>query len=208
MPTTIDTDRAFMERTLALVRSYKGRYEATNLINCLLGLLLVPSKSMFTGIPAEPLSSLQGWGISPKSIRRYGSNGNGNGKGKGRATTLREIVHHLRNAAAHSTLRPRRVSGRWAGFEFSDPSGFHAVLDTREMRQFVEKLTKHVAVQGHFGPYGSVVGAKYIASWQREPFHRPDCTWVKRINRKNLHGVRSRQEAIKAGHRPCKVCNP
>ena len=201
MRSTIESDREFMERTLKLVRGYKGRYEATNLINCLLGMLIVPSKAMFTGIPEEPLSRLRGWGISPKSIRRYPSNGNGR-------ATLREIVHHLRNAAARSTLRPRHVKGRWVGFEFSDPSGFHAVLSTREMRQFVEKLTEHVAVQGHFGPYGSVVGAKYIASWQRDPFHRPDCTSVKRISRKNLHGVTSRREALRAGHRPCRVCKP
>ncbi len=203
MRSTIDTDRAYMERTLKLMRGYRGRYEATHLINCLLGILIVPSRAMFTGIPEEPLSKLRGWGINPASIKRYGGAGNGNGRG-----TLRQVVHHLRNAAARCTLRPRHVKGRWAGFEFSDPSGFHAVLSTREMRQFVEKLTQHVAVQGHFGPYGSVVGARYIASWHSEPFHRPDCSWVKRIRRKNLQGVRSRRAAIDAGHRPCRVCEP
>ena len=56
-PRKIETDRAFMERTLKLVRGYEGKFEATHLINCLLGLLIVPSKTMFTGIPDEPLSS-------------------------------------------------------------------------------------------------------------------------------------------------------
>ncbi len=201
----IDFDREYMERTLKLVRGYRGRFEATHLINCLLGLLIVPSKAMFTGIPEEPLSKLRGWGITPGSIRRYGGARNGNGNGR---ATLRGVVYHLRNAAQRCTLRPRRVKGRWTGFEFSDPSGFHAVLSTREMRQFVEKLGEHVAVQGHFGPYGSVVGARYIASWQREPFHKPDCSWVKRISRKNLQGVKTRAEAVNAGHRPCRVCDP
>jgi hypothetical protein len=34
-------ERDFMRRTLELVRSYRGPYDATDLLNCLLGLLIV-----------------------------------------------------------------------------------------------------------------------------------------------------------------------
>jgi methylphosphotriester-DNA--protein-cysteine methyltransferase len=48
----------------------------------------------------------------------------------------------------------------------------------------------------------------YVASVNREPFHRPDCKWARRISLGNLQTFQTREEAIKAGHRPCKVCEP
>jgi micrococcal nuclease len=50
--------------------------------------------------------------------------------------------------------------------------------------------------------------AAYVASINREPFHRPDCKWARRISSANLQTFKTREEAIKAGHRPCKVCRP
>jgi methylphosphotriester-DNA--protein-cysteine methyltransferase len=43
---------------------------------------------------------------------------------------------------------------------------------------------------------------------QREVFHRPDCEWAKKINPQNLVGFKTREDAIKSGKRPCKVCKP
>jgi hypothetical protein len=48
----------------------------------------------------------------------------------------------------------------------------------------------------------------YVASSKSEPFHKPSCEWAKKISPKNLEKYKSRDEAIKAGHRPCKVCKP
>jgi methylphosphotriester-DNA--protein-cysteine methyltransferase len=48
----------------------------------------------------------------------------------------------------------------------------------------------------------------YVASVIREPFHRPGCKWAQRISPENLQTFKMREEAIKAGHRPCKVCRP
>ena len=49
---------------------------------------------------------------------------------------------------------------------------------------------------------------KYVASKNSKVFHRPQCSSVKRISPKNLVGYSSRDEAIKAGKRPCKLCKP
>jgi methylphosphotriester-DNA--protein-cysteine methyltransferase len=48
----------------------------------------------------------------------------------------------------------------------------------------------------------------YEASALREPFHRPSCRWAAQISPRNLQTFKTRQEAINAGHRPCKVCKP
>lgn len=50
--------------------------------------------------------------------------------------------------------------------------------------------------------------AAYVASAMREPFHRPYCKWAKKISANNLDAFGTRDAAIKAGHRPCKVCKP
>jgi hypothetical protein len=49
---------------------------------------------------------------------------------------------------------------------------------------------------------------KYVASKNSKVFHKHDCIWVKRIKPENLVGYSSRDEAINAGKKPCKQCNP
>lgn len=48
----------------------------------------------------------------------------------------------------------------------------------------------------------------YVASGRSKVFHLPSCSWAKRISEGNLITFHSREEAIKAGLRPCKRCNP
>lgn len=49
---------------------------------------------------------------------------------------------------------------------------------------------------------------KYVASKNSKVFHRPHCSWARRIKPENITGYNSRDEAIKAGRRPCKRCKP
>ena len=48
----------------------------------------------------------------------------------------------------------------------------------------------------------------YVASKNSKVFHRPTCSSAMRIAPKNLVGYNTRQEAINAGKRPCKICKP
>ena len=64
-----------------------------------------------------------------------------------------------------------------------------------------EKLTKPDAKR-------AVAEYKYMASKNSKVFHKPECRWVKRIKPANLVGYNSRNEAIEAGKRPCKMCKP
>lgn len=49
---------------------------------------------------------------------------------------------------------------------------------------------------------------EYVASKNSQVFHKPGCRWAKNISENNLVGYDSRDEAIKAGKRPCKLCKP
>ena len=48
----------------------------------------------------------------------------------------------------------------------------------------------------------------YVASVNSEVFHQPNCKWAKKISPRNLVGFKTREDAIKSGHRPCKMCKP
>jgi hypothetical protein len=48
----------------------------------------------------------------------------------------------------------------------------------------------------------------FVASKNSNIFHKPDCRWAGNISQGNLIKYKSREEAIKAGKRPCKTCNP
>ena len=58
------------------------------------------------------------------------------------------------------------------------------------------------------GARSAVAKYKYVASKNSKIFHKPECSWAKRIKPENLVGYNSRDEAMKAGKRPCKLCKP
>lgn len=136
-------ERDFMGRTLSLVKDYHGNFDATLLLNCLLGLLIVPKETSLNKIPADPVSDLRKWGISPESIVSFGKESRKNEHQK----TLRGIVHHLRNSVAHFRFKPVHERGIVKGFHFDDQSGFSANIEVSEMREFVEKLAVYLEEQ-------------------------------------------------------------
>ena len=136
-------ERDFMRRTLKLVKEYEGPYDATLLLNCLLGLLIVPKETSLEQIPTEPISKLSEWGISPASIKSFGKKNEKNQYPE----TLRGIVYNLRNSVAHIRVRPTTDMRQVKGFEFTDLSGFRASIDLNEVRVFVEKLANHLESQ-------------------------------------------------------------
>jgi hypothetical protein len=54
----------------------------------------------------------------------------------------------------------------------------------------------------------TVVEYKFVSSSNSNVFHKPGCRWAQNISKENLVIYKSREEAIKAGKRPCKTCNP
>lgn len=136
-------ERDLLRRTLQIVRSYQGSYDATNLINCLLGLLVVPKEKSLDRIPNDPVSDLSRWGISPGSIKSFGKCQ----CGTAHPQTLRQLVKGLRNAVAHFRIDPVHKNGVCAGFKFRGRSGFHAELPLTEMNAIVERLSEHLEKQ-------------------------------------------------------------
>lgn len=136
-------ERDFMQRTLEIVRQYRGAFDATLLINSLLGLLIIPSERTLNKIPEDPIGDLEKWGISPTSILSFGKTR----EQDERPETLRLLVRRLRNAVAHFRIKPIHTNRVIEGFDFSDRNGFKARIKLVEVKVFVEKIASHLEKQ-------------------------------------------------------------
>jgi len=134
-----DFEKDFMKRTLEIVREYNGRYDATILVNCLLGLLVVPKERIFDRIPNEDICNIAKWGIKLDSIKKYGKCSCGDKHPK----TLRQLVRSLRNSVAHFRITPIHADNKVSGYAFKDSSGFAAELSLPELSDFVQRLSIH-----------------------------------------------------------------
>lgn len=133
-------ERNLMKHTLAIMQEYKGQYDATILINCLLGLLVVPKEKFLNAIPTVPLEQLADWGITPTSIEHAGKPT----KTNPHPDTLRGLVHSLRNAIAHCNISPVPRTTEVHSFIFTAKNGLRAVIKLDEMRIFIERLATHL----------------------------------------------------------------
>ena len=115
-------ERDFMARTQRIMDQYSGQYEASFLLNCTLGLLIVPRERLLSAIPPNPIDELEKWGVPLASVLAYE-------RGEvleRRAYSIRWFVIKMRNAVAHFHILPVHKDGKVCGFEFWDRSGFRA----------------------------------------------------------------------------------
>ena len=135
-----DFEHSFMTRTLEILTSYKGEHDATLLINCLLGLLIVPKEAFPKAIPSDKFSTLPNWGIDASSIHHAGNATDNNRE----PATIRGLVVNLRHSVAHFDLNPVSQNSIVSAFEFCNDSGFHAIISLDDLRSFVERLARHL----------------------------------------------------------------
>jgi hypothetical protein len=135
-----DFARSFMRRTLDIAKTYEGPYDATLLINCMIGLLIVPKEALIAKIPTAPFESLVEWGIRPGSIRSAGKCS----YGYEHVPNLRQLVQRMRNAVAHFQVEPFPAKGEVQGFTFRDRNGFDARISLPELHELVVKLAAHL----------------------------------------------------------------
>lgn len=80
--------------------------------------------------------------------------------------------------------------------------------------KYAEKFVQYQreAVEKNIGLWGLTAvptpSRNYIGNANTKKFHRPDCEWAAEISPSHRVYFKTRDEAIKAGYVPCKVCNP
>lgn len=128
----------FIERTLINLENYSGEYEVTNLINCAVGLIMIPKalhKPRLNPLIMGEISEEFGIEVSDiiciKSERGEYLFENYN------KYNLRNVVFHMRNAISHGGIKQRVENGLIKSLEFTDVSGENTTL---EMTISVEKF--------------------------------------------------------------------
>lgn len=130
----------FMSRTFDIVTNYNGSYDSTLLINCLLGLLIIPKEKFYSKIQSIKLSSLTDCGINPESIINFGQCD----CGFEHKPDLYQLLRRLRNAVAHFRISPIHESGKVSGYSFKDSNGFHIKLSCNEIKEMVLFLNQTI----------------------------------------------------------------
>jgi hypothetical protein len=133
-------ERDFMARTQRIMEQYSGQYEASFLLNCMLGLLIVPRERLLRAIPPDPIDEIEKLGVPLASVLAYER-----GEGlESRAYSIRWFVIKMRNAVAHFHILPDHKGEKVCGFEFWDRSGFRAVISVMALKCFVTALSERI----------------------------------------------------------------
>ena len=119
--------------------SYSGEYEVTNLINCCLGLIVIPKQVFHHSIPNNNTNDdIQDVGITEENItllvdKQYG---------------LRNIVGHIRNGIAHGNIEQRSENGEIVGLRIYDkdhataPDNFSIEFTIEEFKNFAIRFSE------------------------------------------------------------------
>ena len=144
----------FINRTKTIIQQYDRfqiveteKYEVTLLINCLIGLLILPQQHWFDNLPTQEVSQKE-WGINPKHISTIK---------KGETKNVKNVARHLRNSIAHYNFKVfENTSNEISSIKFEDfetTNGatkqkiktFEATITVSCIRQFTTKLTETLA---------------------------------------------------------------
>jgi len=149
-------ERDFVTRTLKIICQYEQykknippteQFEVTLLINCLVGLLILPRELCYNNIPDTPIDQLKDWGLCANHIIKPGRNKRNPGKnedGPELKKTLKDVVRSMRNSVAHFRLKVCGNGSEITCLEFSDKSGFKSVIPVECLKIFVTKLAQSV----------------------------------------------------------------
>ncbi len=134
----------FVERTKRILEQYdsltipeKDKFEVTLLLNCLVGLLILPQQNWYDNLPSEIISQKE-WGITPEHISFIK---------RGETKNIKDISRHLRNSVAHYRFKAfdnssNKISRiKFEDFEQSGNKTFEALIPLANLRQFTNRLS-------------------------------------------------------------------
>ena len=116
-------------------------YEVTQLINSMLGLLVLPKERYYDSIPKIPLDQLreEGW---PESVLNCNI---------GSSKHLQELVCHLRHSIAHFNIKFTETGGKINGVVLTNKPNNHvrwkATLTLDDLKCLTDKFTDLILMQ-------------------------------------------------------------
>lgn len=119
-------------------------YEATQLINSMLGLLIFPKEEYFKAIPETPIKELeaQGWPV-PKVTGNFEQ-----------VSDLRQLIRYLRNAVAHFNMAfPNDGTNQlrqllvWNTDQRTNNRTWAAELTLEDLRALTHRFVEHILAE-------------------------------------------------------------
>lgn len=144
-------DLDFVIRTKKLIKQYDSfqidkndKFEVTLLINCCVGLLILPQQRLFNNLPEE-LIDKKNWGISPQEISVMI-----NRHKKTEKKNIKNIARHLRNSVAHYRFAalPKKIEDI-TEINFKDylndksTLSFEVTVKIDDLKIFANKISNH-----------------------------------------------------------------
>lgn len=127
----------FVKRTLEMICNYDGDYEVTFLINCCLGLLVLPREKHYKSIPKQEIPTTGSlWGLSRDSVTvdcQYCG------------YMLSDVIRRIRNGICHFKIKTLPDdTGEIGKIEIKDRGRFKAVLSIDQFSKLAVSLAEHV----------------------------------------------------------------
>jgi hypothetical protein len=136
-------ERDFIIRTKALIEQYDHfqiendvKYEVTLLLNCLVGLLILPQQQHIVNLP-DVIIIHEEWGITIQDIAHIEGNPN----------SVRDIARHMRNSIAHYHFEAFGDANanidqiRFRDYNRNHDLTFEATLSLEKIRIFITNLS-------------------------------------------------------------------
>lgn len=137
----LSIDQDFVRRTKIIIEQYENlvnhngeKYETTLLLNCLIGLLVLPKEILYNKIPNTELDRST-WGISSNEIIKIRQK-----------KTVRNVVRHIRNSICHFRVTALSEYSiiKEIRFEDIDTNGdivFIAEVSIENLKNFAHKIS-------------------------------------------------------------------
>lgn len=132
----------FVKRTREILHQYEKlqpegeeKYEVTLLLNCFVGLLILPKEYWYEKLPTTEVDENE-WGINPKLINHI----------EGNSKSVQQIARRFRNSITHYRFEVfSNKKGEIGSIEFNDCKGnnstFKAEIPVENLKLFLKKLS-------------------------------------------------------------------
>ncbi|MDR3502218.1 MAG: HEPN family nuclease [Legionella sp.] len=132
-----DIEIDFVSRTKKLIEQYQGEYEATLLINCCIGLLVLPKEKHLNSIPEVSIEQTgKTWGLSRMAISTDCQEC---------GYKLRNVIRRIRNGICHFKVNTiPDGSGKIVRIKIKDRGRFQVILSIDELKELTFAVADHV----------------------------------------------------------------
>jgi len=130
-------EKEFVQNTLHILQNYRGAYGVTLLVNCLLGLIVLPRERNYNHISEKEMFNFCDLGIEHGDIRSWGNI-------KKDERTAARFIKCMRNSIAHIQIESISRDGEIESLLFFENSGFEAVLSIKKLKNIVFKLVEYI----------------------------------------------------------------